>query len=282
MVRALVGSLIAVGEGRQPTTWPAEVMAGRRRDAGRARRARARADARGGRLSRRTPSWLAQVRSGRASQEGRRIDAPEHYFSADPSVPFEARAASRPSCGVIGSTFDSGSGVFSRGHPRPCDRRAVPRGPASAAGTVPRPGVRLRRHRARAGPGRAAGQRHRRRRQRARDPAGQRQRACSRPRPALRRVPARAGRRATRSFDEIWSNPPIRIGKEALHDLLLTWLPRLAPGGRMVMVVGKNLGADSLQRWLGEQGWPSSAAGQPQGLPGAGDAARLTAGRLVR
>ena len=34
MVRALVGSLIAVGEGRQPTTWPAEVMAGRSRDAG--------------------------------------------------------------------------------------------------------------------------------------------------------------------------------------------------------------------------------------------------------
>ena len=34
MVRALVGSLITVGEGRQPPTWPAEVMAGRRRDAG--------------------------------------------------------------------------------------------------------------------------------------------------------------------------------------------------------------------------------------------------------
>jgi tRNA pseudouridine38-40 synthase len=34
MVRALVGSLIAVGEGRQPATWPAEVMAGRRRGAG--------------------------------------------------------------------------------------------------------------------------------------------------------------------------------------------------------------------------------------------------------
>ena len=55
-------------------------------------------------------------------------------------------------------------------------------------------------------------------------------------------------------FDEIWSNPPIRIGKEALHELLLTWLPATAPDGRMVMVVGKNLGADSLQRWLGEQG----------------------------
>lgn len=34
MVRALVGSLISVGEGRRPATWPAEVMAGRRRDAG--------------------------------------------------------------------------------------------------------------------------------------------------------------------------------------------------------------------------------------------------------
>jgi tRNA pseudouridine38-40 synthase len=34
MVRALVGSLIAVGEGRQRVGWPAEVMAGRRRDGG--------------------------------------------------------------------------------------------------------------------------------------------------------------------------------------------------------------------------------------------------------
>ncbi|QIK75417.1 class I SAM-dependent methyltransferase [Nocardioides piscis] len=59
------------------------------------------------------------------------------------------------------------------------------------------------------------------------------------------------------TFDEIWSNPPIRIGKPALHDLLLTWLPRLRPDGRAIMVVGKNLGADSLQRWLTEQGWPT-------------------------
>ena len=58
-------------------------------------------------------------------------------------------------------------------------------------------------------------------------------------------------------YDEIWSNPPIRVGKQALHELLLTWLPRLAPDGRAVLVVGKNLGADSLQRWLGEQGWPT-------------------------
>ncbi|MFI5085112.1 MAG: class I SAM-dependent methyltransferase [Actinomycetales bacterium] len=51
-------------------------------------------------------------------------------------------------------------------------------------------------------------------------------------------------------FATIWSNPPIRVGKEALHELLLHWLPRLAPGGSAHLVVQKNLGADSLQRWL--------------------------------
>lgn len=54
-------------------------------------------------------------------------------------------------------------------------------------------------------------------------------------------------------FDTIWSNPPIRIGKEALHELLLLWLPRLAPGGEAWMVVQKNLGSDSLQKWLVDQ-----------------------------
>jgi 16S rRNA (guanine1207-N2)-methyltransferase len=67
-------------------------------------------------------------------------------------------------------------------------------------------------------------------------------------------------------FDEIWSNPPIRVGKQALHELLLTWLPRLAPEGRAVMVVGKNLGADSLQRWLGEQGFPAGRLASSKGF----------------
>lgn len=53
--------------------------------------------------------------------------------------------------------------------------------------------------------------------------------------------------------DAIWSNPPIRIGKPALHALLLEWLGRLSPQGTAAMVVGKNLGADPLARWLGEQ-----------------------------
>ncbi len=67
-------------------------------------------------------------------------------------------------------------------------------------------------------------------------------------------------------LDEIWSNPPIRIGKQPLHDLLLTWLPRLSPGGRAVMVVGKNLGADSLQRWLVEQGFPTARLASAKGF----------------
>ena len=58
-------------------------------------------------------------------------------------------------------------------------------------------------------------------------------------------------------FAAIWSNPPIRIGKQALHELLLTWLARLEPGGEAVLVVQKHLGADSLQRWLVEQGYPT-------------------------
>lgn len=71
---------------------------------------------------------------------------------------------------------------------------------------------------------------------------------------------------AAATYDEIWSNPPIRIGKQALHDLLLTWLPRLVPGGRAVMVVGRNLGADSLQTWLTDQGYPTTRLGSAKGF----------------
>ncbi|MDR1512508.1 MAG: methyltransferase [Propionibacteriaceae bacterium] len=57
-------------------------------------------------------------------------------------------------------------------------------------------------------------------------------------------------------FDLLWSNPPIRIGKPALHQLLRRWLGRLRPGAHADLVVQKNLGADSLSRWLGaEPGW---------------------------
>jgi 16S rRNA G1207 methylase RsmC len=52
------------------------------------------------------------------------------------------------------------------------------------------------------------------------------------------------------NFAGIWSNPPIRVGKEVLHEILTTWLPRLAAGAEGYLVVQKNLGADSLLRWL--------------------------------
>lgn len=58
-------------------------------------------------------------------------------------------------------------------------------------------------------------------------------------------------------YDEIWSNPPIRIGKQALHDLLDLWLGRLAPDGTALLMVQKHLGADSLQRWMTERGHPT-------------------------
>jgi 16S rRNA (guanine1207-N2)-methyltransferase len=58
-------------------------------------------------------------------------------------------------------------------------------------------------------------------------------------------------------FARIASNPPIRIGKEPLHELLRRWLDRLEPDGEAYLVVQKHLGSDSLQRWLVEQGWPA-------------------------
>lgn len=66
-------------------------------------------------------------------------------------------------------------------------------------------------------------------------------------------------------FDQIWSNPPIRVGKAELHGLLKKWLPCLQADGVAWLVVAKQKGADSLQAWLNEQGWMArrhaSAAG---------------------
>jgi len=54
-------------------------------------------------------------------------------------------------------------------------------------------------------------------------------------------------------FDAIYSNPPVRVGKKPLHDLLLQWLPRLKPGAHAYLVVQRNLGSDSLAKWLETQ-----------------------------
>ena len=188
----------------------------------------------------------------------------DHYFSADPSVPFEREAFT---CEVWGHelTLVSGSGVFSRGHldhatavlfreTEPpaqgqfldlgCGYGVIGLALAKAVPLANVTGVDVNEW------GIAQANENAR-------SLGVEGRfvAC-----LPEAVPADA------TYDEIWSNPPIRIGKPALHDLLLTWLPRLAPGGRAVLVVGKNLGADSLQRWLGEQGYPTERLASAKGF----------------
>lgn len=56
-------------------------------------------------------------------------------------------------------------------------------------------------------------------------------------------------------FRRIVSNPPIRIGKAALHRLLTHWLDRLTDDGEAWLVVNRNLGADSLATWLVDHGY---------------------------
>jgi 16S rRNA (guanine1207-N2)-methyltransferase len=66
-------------------------------------------------------------------------------------------------------------------------------------------------------------------------------------------------------FAAIYSNPPVRIGKDALHDLLTTWLGRLDTGAHAYLVVHKHLGSDSLASWLSEQGRTVARLGSRMG-----------------
>ena len=189
---------------------------------------------------------------------------PEHYFTADPDVPFERESFTAELWGHE-LTLETGSGVFSRGHldhatavlfrelgPPPqgqfldlgCGYGVIGLALARAVPLANVTGVEVNERAIRLANDNAAAM-----------GLDGRFVAC---------LPAAVA--TNQVFDEIWSNPPIRIGKQALHELLLTWLPRLAPGGRAVMVVGKNLGADSLQRWLGEQGWPTTRLSSVKGF----------------
>ena len=67
-------------------------------------------------------------------------------------------------------------------------------------------------------------------------------------------------------FDVIWSNPPIRIGKTSLQSLLLEWLDLLAEQGVAYLVVNRHLGADSLAKWLGDQGFVVSRLASRKGF----------------
>ena len=68
------------------------------------------------------------------------------------------------------------------------------------------------------------------------------------------------------AFEQIWSNPPIRVGKEELHALLRRWLPRLAPGGTAWLVAARHLGGDSLAAWLRSEGWSVERHASQQGF----------------
>jgi 16S rRNA (guanine1207-N2)-methyltransferase len=67
------------------------------------------------------------------------------------------------------------------------------------------------------------------------------------------------------TFDAIYSNPPVRIGKQALHDLLTAWLSRLSAPGAAYLVVQRHLGADSLHAWLGREGYDVTRIGSSKG-----------------
>lgn len=66
-------------------------------------------------------------------------------------------------------------------------------------------------------------------------------------------------------FDVIWSNPPVRIGKEQTRALLKRWLGLLAEDGVAYLVVAKNLGADPLTAWLNEQGFSAGKIASKKG-----------------
>ncbi|MDR1187960.1 MAG: methyltransferase [Bifidobacteriaceae bacterium] len=67
-------------------------------------------------------------------------------------------------------------------------------------------------------------------------------------------------------FASAWSNPPIRVGKDALHQMLRRWLDRLGPGAHADLVTQKHLGADSLIRWLdGQPGWTARKLASAKG-----------------
>ena len=66
-------------------------------------------------------------------------------------------------------------------------------------------------------------------------------------------------------FDAIYTNPPIRVGRQQLLELLTTWLGRQAPGGHANLVVQRHLGADSLAERLRSQGYEVLRMGSKRG-----------------
>jgi 16S rRNA G1207 methylase RsmC len=196
----------------------------------------------------------------------------EHYYSADPSVPFQREPVS---CEVWGRRLDlvSGSGVYSRGRLDPGTavlfRETEPPAPGHVLDLGTGYGVIglaiAAAWRADGVPADASsGVTGIEVNQRAVILANQNAAALGLQDRFVACDPEVPP--ADLTFDEIWSNPPIRIGKQALHDLLLRWFARLRTGGRAVLIVGKNLGSDSLQSWLTDRGYPTTRLASAKGF----------------
>jgi 16S rRNA G1207 methylase RsmC len=195
----------------------------------------------------------------------------DHYFSADPSVPFSREPVT---CEVWGRRLDlvSGSGVYSRGRldigTSVLFRETEPPPPGQVLDLGTGYGViglavaaAWRSDGVAPGAGSVTGVEVNQRAVLLANENADRMRLNDRFHAV---VPDAAP--AGASYDEIWSNPPIRIGKPALHELLLTWFARLRPEGRALLVVGKNLGGDSLQAWLTDQGYPTTRLASAKGF----------------
>ncbi|MCU9970936.1 methyltransferase [Mobiluncus mulieris] len=68
------------------------------------------------------------------------------------------------------------------------------------------------------------------------------------------------------SVDVIWSNPPVRIGKDALHAMWTAWRVKLRPGGVAYLVMGRNLGADTFAAWARDSGWETERLASSKGF----------------
>jgi 16S rRNA (guanine1207-N2)-methyltransferase len=84
---------------------------------------------------------------------------------------------------------------------------------------------------------------------------------------ALRNVRARTPRQvlASQTFAAIYSNPPFRLAKGEQRSLFTQWLDRLEPRAEAYFVIKQNYGADSIQAWLTEHGYPSDRFASKRG-----------------
>ena len=172
----------------------------------------------------------------------------DHYFSPDPKVASHPRTI-RVTLPDLSFELDTDRGVFAHGHlDAGTDLLLRTLGPIPP-GELVDVGLRVWRDRHHAG----AAQPRRPGVGGRREPPGARplRAQCRTRRRARTWCPPNRTRSPTGlRFAAMYSNPPVRLGKPSLHELLLTWIGRLQPEAAATLVVQRHLGADSLAAWL--------------------------------